>query len=482
LPIRSRLTLFNALAIGVILLVLGVALFFFVREALLSRVEDTVSNRALAAAQTVNSGETLDQSEMERLSLDGVFVIVRDGDGKILTQTIDLPTSVEDLDTLWNQALQSGQSQGGTIEIAEDTPAYLYAVPVDPTDGSARVVEAGQSYEGVHRTLETFGTVLVFVILGALLLSVIGAYLLARTALSPVGAVAASARKITESDLSERLPVANPKDEIGSLAATINGLLARLEEAFARREEALARQEEALARQEEALSRQRRFVADASHELRTPITTIEGYAEMLEEWALHDQETAQKSVSRIREESKRVREMVEGLLALARGDEGAPFRLEPQDLSAVAAEVVRTARAVAASKLTIEYSSPAHEIIATFDRTRIRQAISILLDNAIKYTPEGGEVKVEVRESDGWAEVAVSDTGVGISEDQLPQIFERFYRVDEARTRGGAGLGLAIARQIIEAHGGSIDAQSEPNKGSTFILQIPQPRQRNSAL
>jgi len=475
LPIRSRLTLFNALAIGVILLVLGVALFFFVREALLSRVEDTVSSRALAAAQTVNSGETLDQDEMERLSLDGVFVIVRDGDGKILTQTIDLPTSVEDLDTLWNQALERGQSQGGTIEIAEDIPAYLYAVPVEPTDGSARVVEAGQSYEGVHRTLETFGTVLVFVILGAFLLSVIGAYLLARTALSPVGAVAASARKITESDLSERLPVTNPKDEIGSLAATINGLLSRLEEAFARREEALARQEE-------ALSRQRRFVADASHELRTPITTIEGYAEMLEEWALHDQETAQKSVSRIREESKRVREMVEGLLALARGDEGAPLKLEPQDLSAVAAEVVRTARAVAASKLTIEYSSPAHEIIATFDRTRIRQAISILLDNAIKYTPEGGEVKVEVRESDGWAEVAVSDTGVGISEDQLPQIFERFYRVDEARTRGGAGLGLAIARQIIEAHGGSIDAQSEVNKGSTFILQTPQPRQRNSAL
>jgi signal transduction histidine kinase len=475
LPIRSRLTLFNALAIGVILLVLGVALFFFVREALLSRVEDTVSSRALAAAETVNSGETLDQNEMEQLSLDGVFVIVRDGDGKILTQTIDLPTSVEDLDTLWNQVLESGQSQGETIEIAEDTPAYLYAVPVGPTDGSARVVEAGQSYEGVHRTLETFGTVLVFVILGAFLLSVIGAYLLARTALSPVRAVAASARKITESDLSERLPVTNPKDEIGGLAATINGLLARLEEAFARREEALARQEE-------ALSRQRRFVADASHELRTPITTIEGYAEMLEEWALHDQETAQKSVSRIREESKRVREMVEGLLALARGDEGAPLRLEPQDLGAVAAEVVRTARAVAASKLTIEYSSPAQEIIATFDRTRIRQAISILLDNAIKYTPAGGEVKVEVRESDGWAEVAVSDTGVGISKDQLPQIFERFYRIDEARTRGGAGLGLAIARQIIDAHGGSIDAQSEPNKGSTFILQIPQPRQRNSAL
>jgi two-component system, OmpR family, sensor kinase len=458
-PIRSRLTLFNALAIGVILLGLGFALFFFVREALLSRVEDTVSSRALAAAKTVNSGETIDQNEIQQLTLDGVFVIVRNEDGQILTQTVDLPSSVEDLDMLWSQALQSEEAAGGTIEIAQDTPAYLYAVPVNPTDGSARVVEAGQSYEGVHRTLETFGTVLVFVILGAFLLSVVGAYLLARTALSPVGAMAASAQKITESDLSERLPVTNPKDEVGSLAASFNNLLSRLEEAFARREE--------------ALSRQRRFVADASHELRTPLTTIEGYAEMLDEWALHDPETAHKSVSRIREESKRVREMVEGLLALARGDEGAPLKLESQDLGAVAAEVVRTARAVA-GKVTIEYSPLEHELIATFDRTRIRQAISILLDNAIKYTPQGGAVTVEVREQDSRAEVVVSDTGVGISEDELPLIFERFYRVDEARTRGGAGLGLAIARQIIEAHGGTIAVQSELGKGSTFILQIPQ--------
>jgi two-component system, OmpR family, sensor kinase len=459
-PIRERLTLFNALAIGVILLGLGFALFFFVREALLSRVEDTVSSRALAAAKTVNSGGTLDQNEIQQLTLDGVFVIVRDADGQILTQTVDLPSSVEDLDTLRSQALQSGQATGGTIEIAQDTPAYLYAVPVNPTDGSARVVEAGQSYEGVHRTLETFGTVLVFVILGAFLLSVGGAYLLARTALSPVGAMAASAQKITESDLSERLPVTNPKDEVGSLATSFNNLLSRLEEAFARREEALARQ--------------RRFVADASHELRTPLTTIEGYAEMLEEWALHDPETAHKSVSRIREESKRVRELVEGLLALARGDEGAPLKLESQDLTTVAAEVVITARGVAGNKVTIECSPPEHEVIASFDRTRIRQAISILLDNAIKYTPQGGVVQVEVRERDSRAEVVVSDTGVGISKDELPLIFERFYRVDAARTRGGAGLGLAIARQILDAHGGTIAVESELGKSSTFILQIPQ--------
>jgi two-component system OmpR family sensor kinase len=468
LPIRWRLTLFNALAIGVILLVLSLALFFFVREALRAGVEDTTRSRALEASQTVESGEDLDQEEIEQLTSEGVFVVVRDGNGEILTQTVNLPARAEDIETIWQQAFQSGRPEEGTVETSDNGAVYLYAVPVDPANGSpARVVEAGQSYEGAYRTLETLGTVLVFVILGAFLLSVGGAYLLARAALSPVGAVVTSAHKITESDLSERLPVKNPKDEIGSLATTMNDLLSRLEAAFAHREEALERQEE-------ALSHQRRFVADASHELRTPLTTIEGYAEMLKEWALHDQETAHESVGAIQEESKRMRAMVKSLLTLAQGDEGAPLKLESQDLGAVAAEATRTAQAAAGSKVTAEYRSPGRNIIATFDRTRIRQALSILLDNAVKYTPEGGKIEVEARESNGVAELAVSDTGVGISQEQLSLVFERFYRADKARTRGGAGLGLAIARQIAEAHGGRIEVQSEPGRGSIFVLQIPQ--------
>ncbi|MCA1715980.1 MAG: cell wall metabolism sensor histidine kinase WalK [Actinobacteria bacterium] len=466
MPIRWRLTLFIALVIGAILLALGLALLFFVQEALLSGVEDTARSRALEAAETMESGETLEGEETERLTLDGIFVVVRDGEGGILTQTVNLPSRMEESETAWSQALQGGSPAEDTVEISDETPVYVYAVPVDPAEGPARVVEAGQSYEATHGTIETFGKVLIAVILGAFLLSVGGAYLLARAALSPVGAVAASARKITESDLSDRLPVTNPKDEIGGLASTINGLLSRLEAAFARREEALRKQEE-------ALSSQRRFAADASHELRTPLTNIEGYSEMLKEWALRDPETARESVDAIGDESKRMREMVESLLSLARGDEGAPLELESQDIDAVVADAVRNARAAAGSKVTIKYRLPEGKLVAAFDRARVHQAISILLDNAIKYTPEGGEVRVEARERGSRAEIVVSDTGVGLPEEQLPLVFERFYRVDKARTRGGAGLGLAIARQIAEAHGGGIEAQSEPGRGSTFVLRIP---------
>jgi two-component system, OmpR family, sensor kinase len=182
-----------------------------------------------------------------------------------------------------------------------------------------------------------------------------------------------------------------------------------------------------------------------------------------------------------------VRELVETLLALARGDEGAPLDPEPCDLGAVAEEAVQSARAVAKDKVEIQYAPPAGQEpsasrmkppasrrgLVLCDRGRVRQAVSILLDNAVKYTPKGGRVDVAVWESEEWAKIEVADTGIGISEDQLPLVFERFHRVDKARASSGAGLRLAIACQIAEVHGGSVEAKSSLGEGSTFTLSIP---------
>ncbi len=467
MPIRWRLTLFNALAIGAILVVLGLSLFLMLRDALLSSIEDATRGRALEAARVIEAGGTLSRMDIDHLALNGFFVVVRDERGRVATQTADLVSEGDgDGDPVWRQALASEAPAGGTADLSPTAPDYVYAVPVDPPDGPPRVVEVGRSYEFAAQSIEAFVTVLIVGISTAFLLSVGGAYLLARAALSPVEAVVASARKITDNDLSKRLPVARHKDEIGRLAATINDLLSSLEAAFARREEALSRLQE-------TLSRQRRFVADASHELRTPLTSIGGYARMLEQWGLQDPQAAKKGVAAIRRESERVRELAEDLLALARGDEGVPLELGLHDLSAAAAEAVRAARAAAGGGIAVRFGSPDEPVEAVFDGNRVRQVISILLDNAAKYTPEGGEVRVEVREEDGWARLEVSDTGIGISEEQLPLIFERFHQADPARAAGGAGLGLAIARQIAEAHGGKIDVRSEPGKGSSFFLRIP---------
>ena len=471
LSIRWRLTLFNAVTIGVILLVLGLTLFFVIRSSLLYEVRQDVRGHAEEVASGVQSGGGLSRSETRGSTLDGVFVIVRDEEGEVTYRNVNLEDDVYEgeSDKLWREALTEDRPVGGVIEAPGEDPDYVHAVPVNPQDGAARVVEAGKSYDNVHETIELIGALLAAGFAVALLVSVAGSYALARVALAPVEAIAGAARKITESDLSTRLPVSNPDDEIGRLTNTVNGLLSRLEAAFSRREEALDRQRETLARQ-------RSFAADASHELRTPLATIGGYARMLKEWGLKDPKATRKGVEAIESESERMHHMIEELLELTRGDEGVPLTLERSDLATIAEEAAEAARSAADGKVSVEYSADT-PVEAIFDAERIHQLATILLENAVKYTPEGGTVRIEVRKEDGSAELEVSDTGAGIAEDQLPLIFERFHRADPARASGspgGAGLGLAIARQIAEAHGGVIEVRSTPGKGSTFTLSIPE--------
>jgi two-component system OmpR family sensor kinase len=459
-PIRWRLTLYIALVIGAILIILGLALFVLSRSVLLSGVEDTAKSRATAAAKLIESGNSLGDAYVEQLTLDGVVLIVRDGHGGILRR-VNPPARARFDEPVWREAISSGHSASGTATLSGDDPYFIYAVPVDPQAGPARVVEAARPYEPAQDALESFGTVLVASIGAALLLSIGGAYLLAGAALRPVEAVTSAAREMGEGNLSKRLPVANPNDEVGRLATTINSLLSRLEAAFGRREE--------------ALERQRRFAADASHELRTPLTAISGHARMLDEWALEeDPQRAKRSVGAIRAAAARMRNLVESLLILTRGDESADLEVGRHDLAAVAEEAAQATRTAADGKVSIKYVRPKRAVEATFDRNRVFQVASILLDNAVKYTPEGGSVLVRVEEEDGRAVLEVSDTGVGIPEDELPLVFERFHRTDHSRTDGGVGLGLSIARQIAEAHGGEIRVRSAPEKGSTFTLLLPQ--------
>ena len=471
MPIRWRLTIFNALVIGGILLALGCALFFLLRQTLLDSVEDTARKGADVAATEIDRGEGLDEEDgrleldgglKQGLTHDGVFIVVRDGRGDIITKTVNLPNTWEVHDELWRRVLETGKPEDDKVTFQEQGPSYIYAVPVSPSEQPARIVEAGKSYGPTQENVDRMALVLASGVSVAFLLSVVGAYLLARKALSPVSAVVSAAHRITEGDRSKRLPVANSKDEIGDLAATINGMLAHLEKT--------------LARLEETLDRQRRFVADASHELRTPLTSIHSYAQVLEEWALRDPQIGPESVAAIKRESERMKGLVEKLLELARGDEGMKLHLEDNNLTEVVEEAAQSARAAVNGKVLIEHPTPKHgvqRVSAVFDRERIRQALSILLDNAVKYTPEGGRVTMRIVEEDGSVGVEVADTGIGIPEDQIAHVFERFYRAEEARSTEGLGLGLSIARQIAEDHKGSIQVRSKPREGSTFIIRIP---------
>jgi signal transduction histidine kinase len=322
------------------------------------------------------------------------------------------------------------------------------------------VIVAGRSYGGPQRDLVSFTSAAVVggVALLLALIAIGGSYLLASAAMSPVNAIVASARQISGSDLSRRLPVKRRRDELGRLATAFNDLLARLEMAFQQREE--------------VLTQQRRFVADAGHELRTPLTSIQGYARMLRQWALDDPATARESVDAIEHEATRMTELVENLFRLAHGDEEAPLERAKHDLGEVAAAAVDAARATQ-QRVTVDYQPPTTSAVALFDRDRIRQVTTILLDNAVKYTPGGGRVTVAVRGGKERVALEVADTGVGIRAEDLPHVFERFYRVDTSRAAGGTGLGLAIAHQIVEQHGGTLTVVSSPGRGSTFTLSLP---------
>lgn len=463
MSIRWRLTFFHTLTVLAIAGLLSSTLLIVVVRTVGTTVQTTARARAFNAARIIEATGTLTPDDVARLGADDVFLIARDAEGRIVTQTERVDPTTPGPDTgIWQRALATGALAEGHIEFPAVTtfgPVFLSAVPIVRSDAEIRVVEAGKAYSATGRSLFSFLPIVGLAAILGLLLAIGGSYLLARTALAPVDAIVHSARQITEGDLSRRLPIKNPKDELGRLAGTFNDLLARLEVAFAQREEALVRQ--------------RQFVGDASHELRTPLTSILGFARMLRRWGLQDPATAQEAAGAIEQEAVRMSRLVEELLRLARGDEAAPLVLRQYDLADVAADAVDAARAAAPDTIDIVWQPPDEPVTATFDRDRVYQVATILLDNAVKYSPNGGQVTVSVRASDGDAALAVSDSGIGIPPQHLPHIFDRFYRVDEARSAGGTGLGLSIARQIAEMHGGRIDVASHPGQGSTFTLRLP---------
>jgi heavy metal sensor kinase len=336
-----------------------------------------------------------------------------------------------------------------------------------PIVGRQRVLEAGvrlgdqdgavvllAPLEEVDRELGRLRTALLMAVPAALALAGGLAYLLARKALAPVEQLRRSTRAITADRLDRRLPVPNPGDEFGRLAQTINDMIGRLERSFAKI---------------------RRFTADASHELRTPLTAIRTEAEVaLREPAVPPEQ--QQLLGSILEECGRLTRLTEQLLALAREDAGVvPPAREPVDLADVAAQAADTLRPLAEAK-NVQLHGPHRGRVGIHgDAARLRQVFLNLIDNAIKYTPEGGAVEVCCEALAGEAVATVRDSGVGIPPEHLPHVFDRFYRVDKARDRGqgGTGLGLSIAQSAVTAHGGRIEVSSDRGRGTTVRVTIP---------
>ena len=257
---------------------------------------------------------------------------------------------------------------------------------------------------------------------------------------------------VDASRLDTRIPVDGTQTELKKLAGAINGLLDRISEAY---------------------RAQVRFVSDASHELRTPISVIQGYANLLDRWGKNDPKTMQESIDAIKDEAANMKELVEKLLFLARGDSNTlALNLEPVDLSALAEEVLKQTKLIDQAHT---YTAQLFPVLVSADEGLIKQALRILVDNAMKYTPAGGQIRLSVFLRDEYACLTVQDDGIGIPSEALPNIFERFYRADESRARatGGTGLGLSITKWITERHGGQIEVLSREDLGTRITLLLP---------
>jgi two-component system OmpR family sensor kinase len=287
-----------------------------------------------------------------------------------------------------------------------------------------------------------------------------------RIGLRPLEDVERTADSIAAGNLDQRVPGADQPTEVGRLARALNVMLERIQAAF----DARVRSEARLKDNEQHL---RQFVADASHELRTPIAAVSAYAELFERGAWERTDDLPRVMAGIRTETARMDRLVDDLLTLARLDEGVPMEQEHVELVALASDAVRTATAVG-PEWPVSFWA-AHPVEVTGDKHRLRQVVDNLLANVRAHTPPGTSATVRVDQLDGLAQIEVRDTGPGMPAEDARRVFERFYRADQARARtsGGSGLGLSIVWAIVAAHGGTVTADSSPGGGFAVTVRVP---------
>ena len=460
---RQRLALWSAAILALTLLIIG-ALLMAALEANLRR---EVDEALLLRAQHVEHGITVDQdgalsaagaspgladlAPLDEITAPGIYVQVVDPTGAVLLSSANLPGGGLPVPADFVQQTLTGRQTYATVPLGRER-VRLLGRPVLSGDRLLGAIIVGESLHFLDVTLRDLRRLLELATLLAMLLALAGGWWLRRQAMRPVAEVTRVARDIAATGRFERrIAVPQTQDELRDLAATFNEMLARLERTF---------------------RRQRDFLADASHELRGPLTVIRGNLDLLQ-MDLPETERSESAAEAL-EEVKRMSRLVSDLLFLAAEDAQERLERQPVPLHELVSAAGERARSVDAGKhtVTIICNDPT---VVQGDRDRLTQLLWNLVENALRYTDPGGTVTLGLHNHGSVAELTVTDTGVGIPAEHLPHIFERFYRVDRARSHqhGSTGLGLAIVKQAAEAHGGQVRVRSEPGVGTTFTVALP---------
>ena len=456
LSIGIRLTLWYVAIFAVSELIFGVGMWLILRQNLYSIADDSLKVQAedlISFLQAQKKNATIaklqeEVSEAYVLEHAGDYLQIYDGNGEWLYRAPFMEQHMF-------RPVEPGLRKAAVYQNLNlgEKPFRFLRQQIE-VNGRVYVVQTGVPADQVLRALALFRRYLLLLAPTLLLGAAAGGYWLSQRALSPVDAITQTARKISGTNLSGRLEKLATGDELQRLSDTLNEMLDRLEDAF---------------------RRVTQFTADASHELRTPISLIRTEAEI----ALRKSRSIEEyrvALHHILLESERTSSLVEELLSLARADAGREaLRAELVDLRSVVAEIgAEWRQLVELRNLDFRQTTSGGELLALADPVALKRAVAILLDNAVKYTPSPGIIELSVEHRDEKGIIVVRDSGIGIPEEDQPSIFERFYSVNKARSRelGGAGLGLAIAKWIVQQHQGAIAVHSAPGKGSTFYVEL----------
>ena len=449
--LRLRLTLLYSLLMGGVMLIFGAAAFLLVDTVLLSQVDDTL---------TATAGEFIEVASVDSVKKVRFDMLPSEMNVEVYAQVWGLDDALQDsygslgfsvapFDMLNNRTNLPRFRE----TVVNDRPIRVLSVPLKQGNDQVAVLQVAIPLDAI----ETARTYLAYVLLvtwlyGVVIAGMVTWFTLGVT-LAPIKTIVETAEQINRADdLSRRIPHQGlNEDEIGSLVNTFNQTLERLEGLF---------------------TSQQRFLADVSHELRTPLTVIKGNVDLIRRMKQFDEE----SLISIDQESGRLTRLVGGLLMLAQAESGKlPLTLRPVELDILITEVFQEMRVISGNKVRVHLNE-IDQMRVNGDRDRLKQVLINLVGNAIQYTPQDGDVYLSVAKVSEQARIICRDTGPGIPAEDLPHIFERFYRAEKSRTRGkatGFGLGLSITKWIVENHGGRIEVDSKEGQGTTFAIWLP---------
>jgi heavy metal sensor kinase len=482
--IRARLTFWYTLLVLSTLLAFALVSYYYTSETLLQNLDISLGNEVRWVRNFIQP--QAGKLKPGKRSID-TLLRTKPKLPPLSADSSDMDATAQEADEIWNQIfehtllspkktyIQIADKRGAIIyrsyslgkdslnppAVFEPNLPFLTTVHLNREAIRSAVMKdenftilVGYPLAELREALENLYSIFLFLIPIALVVSIIGGLYLANKSLKPVDEVTRRAHQITAENLDQRIPERKVEDEIGRLISTFNEMIRRLHNSFAQ---------------------VKQFSADASHELRTPLTIMRGEIELALRSSKSPEEYRRVLASAL-EEILRMTSIVDNLLTLAKADQGLyEAKFAEVNLQELVAELYDDSELLAQRK-GIKVTLKHNQLITIVgDRVRLRQLFLNLIDNAIKYTPEGGRVMLSVERQNGTAQFEVQDTGIGIPSQEIPRIFDRFYRVDKARARdyGGSGLGLSIAKWIAELHRGTISVKSEPEKGSTFIVSLP---------